>query len=71
MHNIVIAGPAQQPDYPLGSHVCEPGFGISQSLGYTVPNRFSISTQADRPNWFGLPNTMTADQVVLICDTTR
>ena len=54
VHNILIVGPAQQPDCPLGFQVVWPEFGISQSLGYVILSMFRIGTQADRPKKFGL-----------------
>ena len=54
VHNIVIVGPAQQPDCPLRFQVLQPKFGISQPLGCVMPNPFGLGTRVDRPKQLGL-----------------
>jgi hypothetical protein len=49
VYDIVIVGPARQPDRPLGSQILQQKPGISQSLGCAILSLFSIGTQVDRP----------------------
>jgi hypothetical protein len=54
-HNIVIIGPARQPDCPSGLQVAWPKFGMSQPFG--VLYRACSVFPADRPKKFGLLNS--------------
>lgn len=49
VHDIVIVGPARQPDCPLALRQLSPKFGMSQPVRCAMPNPFGLGTRVDRP----------------------